>query len=148
MEHRIDASKLNSQEMESVLSLVRKAKKTILIDAEGNRVKLPAPLNRFLTHVLEQVKKGHSVIMIPEEEALTTQAAANYLGVSRQHLVDLLERGTIPFHKTGTHRRIYYKDLAEYSQKRDVKRRKTLDSLFDSVTKAGKYDSSFIGDET
>lgn len=57
--------------------------------------------------------------MMPVDENFTTQAAANHLGVSRQHLVDLLEQGKMPFHRAGTHRRIAFKDLLEYEDKRD-----------------------------
>ncbi|UFU07960.1 helix-turn-helix domain-containing protein [Ruania halotolerans] len=37
---------------------------------------------------------------------LTTSEAASMLGVSRQHVVDLCERGELNCTKTGTHRRI------------------------------------------
>lgn len=37
---------------------------------------------------------------------LTTSETANMLGVSRQHVVDLCERGKLKCTKTGTHRRI------------------------------------------
>ena len=85
-------------------------------------------------------------MMVPVDEQFTTQAAANYLGVSRQHLVDLLEAGEIPFHKTGTHRRIAFQDLLEYEAKRDQARKSTLDHVFDEVSDAGKYDSDFAGE--
>ena len=39
---------------------------------------------------------------------LTTGQAAAMLGVSRQHVVDLCERGDLPFGSTGTHRRVPY----------------------------------------
>ena len=77
----------------------------------------------------------------------TTQAAADFLGVSRQHLVDLLEQGELPFHKAGSHRRVYFKDLRAYAEQRDQARRKTLDEVFDKVTEAGKYDTGYKGDE-
>jgi excisionase family DNA binding protein len=86
--------------------------------------------------------------MMPEDEAFTTQAAANFLGVSRQHFVNLIEEGKIPYHKVGTHRRVYFRDLKEYSERRDKSRRESLDSLFDKVSKAGKHDSSYTGDES
>ncbi|TVQ64641.1 MAG: helix-turn-helix domain-containing protein [Balneolaceae bacterium] len=85
--------------------------------------------------------------MMPEDETFTTQAAANFLGVSRQYLVDLLESGEIPFHKVGSHRRVYFRDLKEYTDHRDSERRKTLDKLFDEIAKAKKYESDYTGDE-
>lgn len=86
--------------------------------------------------------------MIPEDETLTTQAAANFLGVSRQHLVDLLEEGEMDFHYVGTHRRVYFRDLKAYANQRDSKRKETLDELFEKVTDAEKYDASYQGDDS
>jgi len=40
------------------------------------------------------------------DDLLTTTAAAKLLGVSRQHVVDLCERGDLTYTRTGTHRRI------------------------------------------
>lgn len=91
---------------------------------------------------------GRAIIMMPEDETFTTQAAANFLGVSRQHLVNLLEDGKIDFHYVGTHRRVKFKDLKVYKDKRDGRRRKGLDKLFKEVFKAGKYDTSYTGNSS
>lgn len=146
MEHRIDSSQFEASEIEAILDLVRR-KKPALIDPEGNRTELPEPLYKMLIHIVEQMKQGRAVIMMPEDETFTTQAAANFLGVSRQHLVDLLEDGEIPYHKVGSHRRVYFRDLKKYADKRDTGRRKIMDKLFEEVTKAGKYESDYTGDE-
>ncbi|EDY84023.1 DNA binding domain, excisionase family protein [Verrucomicrobiia bacterium DG1235] len=84
--------------------------------------------------------------MLPENEKFTTQAAANYLGMSRQFLVNLLENGDLPFHKVGSHRRITFKDLIAYEKARDSKRRKSLDALSEQVETAGLYDASYQGE--
>ncbi|MFC9443300.1 helix-turn-helix domain-containing protein, partial [Brevibacterium sp. NPDC056947] len=42
---------------------------------------------------------------------MSTGEVAKILGVSRQHIVDLCERGDLPFTKVGTHRRIRRADL-------------------------------------
>jgi excisionase family DNA binding protein len=38
------------------------------------------------------------------------------LGVSRPHLVKLLEQGKIPYRKIGSHRRILFEDLEKYDK--------------------------------
>jgi len=45
------------------------------------------------------------------DELLTTGEAARILGTSRQHVVDLCERGDLPFVTTGKHRRIRRSDV-------------------------------------
>ena len=81
---------------------------------------------------------------MPKNETFTTQASANFLGVSRQHLVDLIENGAISFHKVGSHRRIYFKDLKTYAASRDKQRGEALDQLFGEIDKAGKYSSDYM----
>jgi excisionase family DNA binding protein len=48
---------------------------------------------------------------IHEPELLTTGEAAVLLRSSRQHVVDLCDRGLLPYIKIGTHRRIRRSDL-------------------------------------
>ncbi len=51
----------------------------------------------------------------------TTSKAAEYLGVSRSHLVrELLDKQIIPFHYVGTHKRVYLRDIASYKRRREV----------------------------
>lgn len=145
MEHRIDSSQFEASEIDAMLDMVRR-KKPALVDSDGKRLELPEPIFKLLIHIVEQMKQGRAIVMMPEDETLTTQAAANFLGVSRQHLVNLLEEGKIPFHKVGSHRRVYFRDLKEYADKRDSERRKTMDELFDQVNKADKYESNFTGE--
>jgi excisionase family DNA binding protein len=84
--------------------------------------------------------------LVPEEETFTTQAAANFLGMSRQYLVTLLENGQIPFHRVGSHRRVTFKDLLAYQKTRDAARRQTMRSLFNTVEAADLYDAGYTGD--
>jgi len=67
--------------------------------------------------------------LILSDTAIGTQEAANFLEVSRPHVVRLLEKGDIPYSKVGTHRRIKVSDLVAYQKKMNSARSKQLNFL-------------------
>jgi excisionase family DNA binding protein len=86
--------------------------------APGDRIELPAEIYRVLRHVVEALRQGFAVTVMPLTQTLTTQQAADLLGVSRPTLVKLLDVGKIPFERVGTHRRILLRDLLAYREER------------------------------
>jgi excisionase family DNA binding protein len=83
-----------------------------------DRVELPVELYRVLRQVAEALQAGLAVSVVPEATTLTTQQAAELLGVSRPTVIRLLDEEKIPFEKIGTHRRIQLRDLLAYRRKR------------------------------
>lgn len=81
-----------------------------------------------LLKVAEQLSRGKAVFIAPYDTKLTTQDAADFLGVSRPTLVKMLEEGDIPFEKVGRHRRVLLADLQRYA---DDHHRRNLDLLDD-----------------
>lgn len=98
-------------------------------DHQAAEVELPAELVPLLVEVLGQIANGNGVRVVPVYAELTTQQAADLLNTSRPYLIKLLEAGTIPFHLTGTHRRVKLGDLLAYKRMRDAERRVILDEL-------------------
>lgn len=145
--NRLDPSLIPADQLAELAKLFAKPDHVALIDEHGNQTHLPHALFEHFARVVRLMSEKKAVVLLPEEEAFTTQAAANYLGVSRQHLVDLLESGEIPHHKVGTHRRVTFKDLLAYESKRDRTRRDALDKLAAETEKAGLYDSDYAGEQ-
>ena len=112
-----------------------------LVDKEGRRHVLPKEVSEMVVAALKAIENKEEVTLVANDKALTTQAAADFLNVSRQFLARLLDDGEIPSHRVGTHRRVYMKDLAEFKAKRSEKRKKLLDQMTDEAVAAGVYDN-------
>jgi excisionase family DNA binding protein len=111
-----------------------------LVGPNGIPEPLPSDLPAFLSRLCTSVKASEPLTIFEDQVELTTAEAARVLSVSRQFLVQLLEQNQIPFHKTGTHRRIYARDVFAYKAKRDAERRKTLDDLLRAEIDEGLID--------
>lgn len=147
-ENRVDASLLSEEErskLNLLLAFVERSEQPCLKGANGEEIQLPEPIFRVLVKVIQEMKHGKAVLLVPEEETFTTQAAANYLGMSRQYFVTLIESGRIPFHRVGSHRRVYYKDLRQFARERDKARRSGLGNLFKRLNEEGHYDTEYTG---
>lgn len=118
-----------------------------LTGPDGTPHTIPESVYKVILMVLAKMQEGKTVVLLPVMEELTTKAAADCLGVSRQYLVRLLEDGKIQFHKTGTHRRIYFKDILEYRKKRDSERHKAIKELARKELNEGSYDNFVLPEE-
>ena len=103
----------------------------------GETVTLPVPAVALLLDMLAQMEAGNAVALMPIHAELTTQEAADLLGVSRPFVVKEVAAGAIPHHKVGTHRRIRFKDLMDYKHRVDRDRRQALDELSEQAQKLG-----------
>ena len=96
---------------------------------DGHQLEIPNSIYRVLVAAVAAMGQGNAVAIVPVHHELTTQQAAELLGVSRPHLVKLVDGGEIPHHKTGSHRRIYFEDLMRYRDVRDAQRAAALREL-------------------
>lgn len=148
--NRLDPSELSPEDFLEVERLLGEVfgnqQRPALINAEGQRLELPQPVFDMLVHVLRSIRERRAVVMMPEDESFTSQAAADYLGMSRPFLISLLDKGEIPFHYVGSHRRIVFKDLLDYERKRDAARREAISNLSKKVLEAGLDDASYTGE--
>ena len=133
-----DATSKEHQEIIDIYTKLREAEAK-LIGPDGKTEVLPNNLYSFLLRLLADLRAGDSVTILQSRHELTTAEASKILGMSRQYLVQLLEKGEIPFHKVGTHRRLYVRDVLAYKARRDTTRRKTLDDLAKREFAEGNY---------
>jgi excisionase family DNA binding protein len=111
----------------------------VLVEHSGEALVLPRPALAMFAYVLAQLAEGRGVSVVPSEVELTTQQAADMLNVSRPYLIDLLERGEIPFRKVGRHRRVSMEALLDYKRRDDADRRRAADDLTDLSQELGLY---------
>jgi excisionase family DNA binding protein len=133
----------DAAELRGVGQLLRQGSPT-LVGSAGEHATLPAPLYDLLKDIVQNLEKGRSLVLLPEEQQLTTQRAAELLGMSRPYLIQLLDAGEMPFDLVGKHRRIALRDVLTYAKRRAEARRAALDKMSRDAFDAGLYDNATI----
>lgn len=103
----------------------------------GVAVDLPEQLRRLLDTVTRSLRTGSSVTIMDRARMLSTQEAADILGVSRPTLVKLLESGQIPFTKVNTYRRVAMRDLIGYRAVRRAQRQSSVEEAINTNVMEG-----------
>jgi excisionase family DNA binding protein len=124
---------LAAESIRRLAPLVRNSQQlTVLVQGDegpGEQLVLPFPAVQLLKEILTELARGNTMTAYSIPSELTTQEAANLLNVSRPHLISLLDRDEIPYHKVGTHRRIALSDLLTYKVKSQERRDAALAEL-------------------
>lgn len=105
--------------------------------AEGVSVDLPPALARVVAAALADVADGHAVEVRTVAEELTTQEAADLLGVSRPFVVKLVDGGDLPGRLVGTHRRLRREDVLAYREQMRATTAEALQALTDQAQELG-----------
>jgi excisionase family DNA binding protein len=105
----------------------------------GQVFDIPEPLRTLLQQAVSIMAVGDSVGIVPLQKELTTQEAADLLGVSRPYIVKLLEEGEIRFRKVGAHRRVQLSHVLAYKERQDREMEQGLDEMADFLAVCGTY---------
>lgn len=111
------------------------------IEETEDRIRIPQKALQLLAQILKATGQGKPISIVPIATEMTTQAAAEFLGCSRPHLIKLLEDGKIDFTKVGKHRRIKFEDIANYRKKMKSRQKKLLIEMMDADEEIGLYGS-------
>ena len=115
-----------------------------MINSLGERIELPNTVYAVFQKVVELMAHGQSITLVPDKQVVTTQRAADILGMSRPFFVKLLETGVMAHHRVGNQRRVYLKDVLQYAKLRDRECQESLDRLTRDAFDAGLYDRTGI----
>lgn len=112
-----------------------------LVGPDGTSIELPDEVYEILVRVTAAMRAGNAVSVVPYSMRVSTQEAAEMLGVSRPTLVRMLERNEIPYEQPGRHRRIKLADVMAFRDRTHVQAVERLDVLVAEASSEGLYDS-------
>ncbi|MCI9889381.1 helix-turn-helix domain-containing protein [Micrococcales bacterium 31B] len=113
-----------------------------LVGGDRDPVELPKEVYEVLLHVVDAMRKGLSVTVSPTSQVLTTQQAADLLGISRPTLIKALDEGQLPYTRSGTHRRITLTDVLDYRDRRRQAQYAAIDALSVDVDETTDIDQA------
>jgi excisionase family DNA binding protein len=111
-----------------------------LVGPDGVEIELPEGIHTLLVSIVENLKAGNGVSVIPMHAELTTVEAAEILNVSRPFLIKQLEAGMLPHRMVGTHRRLRLADVLAYRDRVDAEAEDALAAMTAEAEDVGLYD--------
>lgn len=110
-----------------------------LLGRDGEAIELPDGIQSLLVSIVENLRAGNGVSVIPLHAELTTVLAAELLNVSRPYLIKQIEAGEIPHHMVGTHRRLKLVDVLSYRDRLEAQADAALDAMTAEAEDLGLY---------
>lgn len=126
----ITPDSMSPEQLEELLALFQ-AGEARLVGPRGEQHLVPAPLYGLMRGLLDNLKRGEAVTVVPHDALLTTQQAAQILNISRPYLYRLIEEHAVPVVMVGSHRRLRIHDVLQLREQRHQVRRSALDELSD-----------------
>jgi excisionase family DNA binding protein len=127
----IDPTEVEHDDLESLAGMLDASERgaATLRGPNGEAVILPASAFDALRLVVRWMAEGRTINLVPSGSSISTQQAADMLGVSRPHVVRLLDKGEMSFDKPGVHRRIPVEEVIAYRERRRTERRAGLQRI-------------------
>lgn len=114
-----------------------------LIGPDGEQLPLPMEVYEVLKRVVAAMSRQRGVTIAPVEQQLTTQQAADLLGISRPTLVKLIKEGKLQSEQPSgsRHRRLRLAEVLEYQRQQRRDRDEALTQLVRDAEEDGLYDA-------
>lgn len=129
LDRNVVVDKRERQQADEVFKVLQGHPERLAVGDVKHPSRLPAELADILATVVEVLARGGSVTIGSLPETLTTTVAATQLGVSRPTLMKMIDAGTLPAHKVGSHHRILLSDLQAFRRARLAEQQKAFDEL-------------------
>ena len=99
--------------------------------AEATTITVPSEALKMFIEILDHLKDGIGVSVVPVNSELSTQQAADLLGVSRPYLINkiLTPAGPLSFRTVGRHRRIRFSEFDDYRREDELRRTAAADAV-------------------
>jgi len=107
--------------------------------ANGDVRLLPPELSALIQRAVQALATNGSVSIGSLPEELTSNTAADVLGVSRPTLLKLAKSGQVASFKVGSHTRFQRDDVLEFKARREQERRRALSELLDLEDQLDEY---------
>jgi excisionase family DNA binding protein len=105
-----------------------RASKDVSMTIKDQRLSVPAVMVPALIEAAKLISEGHTIDVIPVDEEVSAQEAADLLKVSRPYLLNLVKKGVLPCRMVGAHHRIPIAAVITYKREQ-TPRRRALEAL-------------------
>ncbi|WP_454295395.1 helix-turn-helix domain-containing protein [Salana multivorans] len=92
------------------------------------------PTRTALFRVLDVLESSSGAVVLPADAFVTTQQAAELLGVSRMTVVRLIDRGELAAEGGGVHRKIAAAEIERYRSGAQARRRAAIREFAQDIT--------------
>lgn len=106
-------------------------------DGSAPSVTVPPAVLRFMGQALGLLARRQPVVLMPQNQELSTVEAAHFLNVSRPFVIKEIEAGRLKHRKVGSHRRVLYEDLLEYARAMRAQQQLALERMAANARELG-----------
>jgi excisionase family DNA binding protein len=114
-----------------------------LISSDGSAIELTPVLERVIRLISQDWASHRAISVVSHESKMTTQQAADFMGISRPTLIKYLEEFSVPVTMIGRHRKVAFADLQELQKKVRAKRTQAVREMRRIAEAAGEYDFDY-----